>query len=84
MATINQIELKEMRELDLHGTKHEDVDRIVENFVLLNELPVRIITGNSLKMIELTKKVINKHQLKWEHHNPNFGAMIITDISPKI
>ena len=73
-----------MKELDLHGTKHEDVDRIVENFVLLNELPVRIITGNSLKMIELTKKVINKHQLKWEHHNPNFGAMTITDISRKL
>lgn len=73
-----------MKELDLHGIKHEDVDRIVENFVLLNELPVRIITGNSMKMIELTKKVIERHQLKWEHHNPNFGAMIITDISPKL
>jgi len=35
-------------------------------------------------MIRLTKKVIDRHQLKWEHHNPNFGAMIITDISPKI
>ena len=73
-----------MKELDLHGTKHEDVDRIVENFVLLNELPVRIITGNSMKMIELTKKVIERHELKWEHHNPNFGAMIITDVSPKL
>ena len=30
-----------MKELDLHESKHEDVDRIVENFVLLNELPVR-------------------------------------------
>ena len=84
MATINQIEFKKMKQLDLHGTKHEDVDRIVENFVLLNELHVRIITGNSLKMIELTKKVIDRHKLKWEHHNPNFGAMIITDISPKL
>ena len=61
-----------------------DRDRIVEIFVLLNELPIKIITGNSQKMVDLTKKVIDRHQLKWEHHNPNFGAMIITDISPKI
>ena len=33
--------------LDLHGVKHEDVDRLVENFVLLNEVPMKIITGNS-------------------------------------
>ena len=84
MATINQSKTEVMKELDLHGIKHEDVDRIVENFVLLNELPVRIITGNSMKMIELTKKVIERHELKWEHHNPNFGAMIITDVSPKL
>ncbi len=84
MATINKSKTEVMKELDLHGIKHEDVDRIVENFVLLSELPVRIITGNSMKMIELTKKVIERHQLKWEHHNPNFGAMIITDISPKL
>lgn len=84
MATINQSKTEVMKELDLHGIKHEDVDRIVENFVLLSELPVRIITGNSMKMIELTKKVIERHQLKWEHHNPNFGAMIITDVSPKL
>ena len=73
-----------MKELDLHGFRHEEVDRIVENFILLNDLPIRIITGNSNKMIRLTKKVIDRHQLKWEHHNPSFGAMIITDISPKI
>ena len=64
-----------MKELDLHGFRHEEVDRIVENFVLLNDLPVRIITGNSNKMIRLTKKVIDRHQLKWEHHNPNFGEI---------
>ena len=49
-----------MKELDLHGFRHEEVDRIVENFVLLNDLPVRIITGNSNKMIRLTKKVSPK------------------------
>ena len=37
-----------------------------------------------MKMISLTKKVIERHELKWEHHNPNFGAMVITDITPKL
>ena len=32
--------------LDLHGVKHVDVERLVENFVLLNEPPLTIITGN--------------------------------------
>tara|TARA_Y100000816_G_C25695145_1_gene367575 strand:+ start:375 stop:575 length:201 start_codon:yes stop_codon:yes gene_type:complete len=54
------------KRLDLHGVKHEDVDRIVENFVLLNSPPIRIITGNSEKMMELTLNVLNKHDFEWE------------------
>ena len=33
--------------LDLHGIRHYDVDRFVENFILMNELPLTIVTGNS-------------------------------------
>jgi hypothetical protein len=33
--------------LDLHGKRHVEVDRLVENFILLNRLPLTIITGNS-------------------------------------
>ena len=54
-----------MKELDLHGTKHEDVDRIVENFVLLNELPVRIITGNSDEMRRLVINVLERHHMNY-------------------
>ena len=54
------------KRLDLHGVKHEDVDRLVENFVLLNSPPIRIITGNSEKMMELTLNVLNKHDFEWE------------------
>ena len=45
-----------IKELDLHRMKHEDVDRLVENFVLLNEPPMKIITGNSEK-----RWVLNSH-----------------------
>ena len=55
-----------MSKLDLHGIKHEDVDRIVENFILLNKAPMKIITGNSEKMMELTLDVLNRHDFDWE------------------
>ncbi len=56
-----------MKELDLHGIKHEDVDRIVENFVLLNKTPLTIITGNSQKMSELVRDVLERHDMNFEH-----------------
>ena len=55
-----------IKELDLHRIKHEEVDRLVENFVLLNELPLRIITGNSDKMRQLVIKVWDKHNIEYE------------------
>ena len=54
-------------ELDLHGIKHEDVDRIVENFVLLNNPPLTIITGNSQKMSEIVRDVLERHDMNFEH-----------------
>jgi|TARA_B100000287_G_C20447156_1_gene707990 hypothetical protein len=54
------------KRLDLHGVKHEDVDRVVENFVLMNNPPMRIITGNSEKMTMLTLDVLNRHDFLWE------------------
>lgn len=68
-----------MRELDLHGVKHEDVDRLVENFILLNNLPVTIITGNSQKMTELVKNVITRNNLSWGHVLPNWGAIVVKE-----
>ena len=41
---------KQMNKLDLHGIRHDDVERLVENFVLLTEPPLEIIVGNSDKM----------------------------------
>ena len=51
--------------LDLHGVKHEDVDRLVENFVLLNEVPMKIITGNSEKMMLITLDVLNRNDFEY-------------------
>ena len=60
-----------MKNLDLHGIRHEDVDRLVENFVLLNEPPMRIITGNSDRMRELVSEVLNRCNIEYEQFRPS-------------
>lgn len=48
--------------LDLHGLRHEEVDRRVENFIFLNQydVPLKIICGKSEKMIDLVMAVVNR------------------------
>jgi hypothetical protein len=57
--------------LDLHGVKHADVDRIVENFVLLNDKPLKIVTGNSDRMKELVMNVLDRHHILYERFVPS-------------
>ena len=63
------------KQLDLHGVRHHDVKRLVENFVLLNEPPLRIITGNSPKMLSLVSEVLDRHEFKYEQFKQ--GQVII-------
>ena len=63
------------KQLDLHGVRHQDVERLVENFVLLNEPPLRIITGNSEKMIGLVINVLDEHSIYFERFKT--GQIII-------
>ena len=51
-----------MKKLDLHGIRHAEVDRLVENFILMNqdEIPLTIICGNSQPMIDLVEAVISR------------------------
>ena len=69
-----------LKDLDLHGVKHSDVDRLVENYIYLNQesLPLTIICGNSSTMIRLTKNVINR--IGCEVFEPRFGIIVITKI----
>jgi len=64
-------------ELDLHGVKHHDVYIKVENFVLLNNTPMNIITGRSEKMIELTTDVLKKHRFQYYIRCHNAGMITI-------
>jgi len=64
-----------MNTLDLHGTRHEEVDRLVENFVLLEHPPLTIICGNSDKMIRLVRETLDRiydnHDIGWHMSNHN-------------
>lgn len=59
-----------MSKLDLHRVRHEEVDRLVENFIFLNELPIEIITGNSTRMQELVIDVLERND--FEYHIGDF------------
>tara|TARA_R100000084_G_scaffold100348_1_gene55008 strand:- start:1 stop:201 length:201 start_codon:yes stop_codon:yes gene_type:complete len=52
--------------LDLHGIRHAEVDRLVENFILLNEPPLTIITGNSQRMMEIVVNCLVTHDVNFE------------------
>ena len=60
-----------INKLDLHGIRHSEVDRLVENFVLLNDSPMRIITGNSHRMRDLVIKVLDRHNIEYEQFKPS-------------
>jgi len=59
---INRKSLK----LDLHNVRHTEVERLVENFVLLNKPPLTIITGNSDFMKTLVTDILNKYNMVYE------------------
>ena len=58
--------MNDNKTLDLHGIRHVEVERLVENFVILNEPPLRIITGNSDKMRDIVLTKLNKLEMSWE------------------
>lgn len=53
-------------DLDLHGVKHIDVDRLVENHIFMTDYPHKIITGNSAEMHRLARNVLDRHGFRYE------------------
>ncbi len=66
--------------IDLHGIRHRDVDRLVENFILLNQekAPLEIVCDNSQKMINLVMKVI--HRLDCENYERLQGMIMVRKV----
>ena len=52
--------------LDLHKMRHDEARRQVENFILLNNPPLSIITGNSDEMRSIVETFCAKHKISYE------------------
>ena len=71
-----------MEKLDLHNVSHENAVIIIDDFIIQNflNLPVEIITGNSVDMQLILKDIINKHHLRMvPSHINNLGSYIINN-----
>lgn len=66
--------------LDLHGTRHSDVDTEVLNFVykFQDSLPLVIICGNSNRMVEITSNSLMNAKIDFS--SPRFGILRIESI----
>ena len=71
-----------MKKIDLHNLSHEDAAIIIDDFIIRNflNLPVEIITGNSVDMQLILKEITNKHDLRMvPSHINNLGSYIINN-----
>jgi len=70
----------DMKTLDLHGFYHYQIERIVVNFIFLNDLPLKIITGDSTKMKQIVFELLDEYDFLYvPESNINFGAYIVRD-----
>lgn len=66
-----------MNTLDLHGVRHAEAKILTEDFLALNELPVKIITGSSPAMQNIVKELLSS-EMEWRYESDwNLGALII-------
>ena len=69
--------------LDLRGFRHHEVPLKVENFLYLNQenMPILIICGNSQKMINIVKDVLEGIDCTFEIGSGiNYGCIIVRKI----
>ena len=67
--------------LDLHGKRHYEVNRLVENFVLMNQhqVPLTIVCGNSQTMIDIVKDTISRINCE-EVQMDHYGVFVVRKI----
>jgi hypothetical protein len=68
--------------LDLHGVRHREVDRLVENFVFNHQanFPLAIITGHSPKMKNIVKEVLERNKMDYmvgNYSQSNMGMITV-------
>jgi DNA-nicking Smr family endonuclease len=70
------------KSLDLHGVKHSDAERVVDNFIgghiVSGTREVEIITGFSVRMKEIVNDIVTEYNCTAEEDFMNGGKLIIS------
>tara|TARA_B100000959_G_C14584731_1_gene461447 strand:+ start:130 stop:360 length:231 start_codon:yes stop_codon:yes gene_type:complete len=69
-----------METLDLHDLSHKEAENLTEEFIIKNftNMPIEIITGNSINMQKILKIIVKEHNLRIvPSHANNLGSYII-------
>ena len=69
------------KSIDLHGITHKEAEILIDEFIINNidSLPLEVITGNSVDMLSILKKVVSNHDLKIiPSHSFNMGSYLVT------
>lgn len=63
--------------LDLHGISHQEAKIEVIDFAFRfqNEIPLKIICGNSIKMINIAKNALDESNISYD--SPRYGILRI-------
>ena len=67
--------------LDLHGCSHNEAEIMIDEFIIRNieKLPLEVITGNSVDMLEVLRKIVANHKLHLIPSNSsNMGSYLVT------
>ena len=67
--------------LDLHGNTYEEAHILIDEFIVKNidKLPLEVITGNSVDMHDILRKIVKKHNLKLIPSSSfNMGSYLVT------
>ncbi len=73
-----------MKEIDLHGLEHSEVDNLLGNWLILEcnkgNMPLKLITGNSSHMKEIVHKVANEFNFRVSKPlDGNAGVLVIRE-----
>ena len=71
-----------MKKIDLHNKTHDESRLIVNLFIENNidNLPLKIVIGNSYKMKSIVEEVVKKFNVKCDYQNHhNLGSLVITE-----
>tara|TARA_B100000131_G_scaffold7812_1_gene8101 strand:- start:2120 stop:2368 length:249 start_codon:yes stop_codon:yes gene_type:complete len=69
-----------IKTLDLHGLTYDEAEIKVLNFILKEDFPIQIVTGNSDNMRNIVKKILSEYNF---HCHPQYwyneGCLVITE-----